>query len=287
MSVAFAGEYGSFGELAAVSYFGGKQQPVPVADFEHIFGAVKTGKTAFGILPIENSQAGSIHKNYDLLLHNGLYIIGEVLLRVSHCLLTNPGVGRRRIRTVYSHPQALDQCRNYLKRFGKVKTVPTSNTAAAVLKIKNEKLSGAAAIASMQAAIDYDMHVCAMGIEDNHQNTTRFLILSKKPYRDKKLPSGKMKTSVVFSTKNMPGALFRSLSVFALRDINLLKIESRPMPGKHFEYLFYLDFEGNATDEIQTNAIHNLNEITRFYRLLGSYPKGVMVNPTYRPKRRG
>jgi prephenate dehydratase len=283
MKIAFAGERGSFAELAAAQYFGPAHALVSVPEFENVFSAVSRGRAPHGIIPIENSLAGSIHQNYDQLLESNLSITGEIFLRVAHYLIANHGVKPRNVKRVFSHPQGLAQCKNHLKRFSSAERIPVSNTAFAVKKIKDEHLLDAAAVASLQAAIDYDMNVLDKNIEDNKENITRFLILSKKP-NAKFAPSLSLKTSIVFSLKNMPGALFRSLSVFALRDIDLLKIESRPVHGKPFEYLFYLDFAGGSTQESQANALNHLKEITVFLRVLGSYERGRLVNPEYKKR---
>lgn len=282
MSIAFQGEPGAYSELAAKEYFGVSKKYVPMSEFIEVYNAVSKGKTKYGILPIENSLAGSIHKNYDLLLEGELFIIGEIYLRVSHYLIANKHVSRRKIKRVFSHPQALAQCKKYLNKYPKLEIVPVSNTAAAVRKIKNEKMEDASAIASMQAAIDYNMSVLAGEIEDIHTNQTRFIILSKKPQR---VYSRKgIKSSIVFATKNIPGALFKALSVFALRDMDLFKIESRPFFGRSFEYMFYLDFEGNISDEVSKNAVNHLKEITTYYRFLGSYQVGCVAHPEYKSR---
>ncbi len=282
MSVAFSGERGAFGELAAVLFFGKNQKVMPCREFADVFRAVSDKRTQYGVIPIENSLAGSIHQNYDLLLENDLFITGEIVLQVSHYLIANPGTTKNKVRRVFSHPQALAQCKKYLEGMPSVEVVAVSNTAGAVKKIKDEKLADAAAVASMQAAIDYDMSVLARRIEDNRNNMTRFLVLAR---RQKKPPNAKdIKTSIVFSTKNIPGALFKALSVFALRDIDLFKIESRPVHGKQFEYLFYLDFQGYVADEAQKNAVNHLQEITTFFRVLGSYPVGDVVRPEYKKR---
>jgi arogenate/prephenate dehydratase len=281
MKIAFQGEKGAYSELAAAQYFGPAATLVPVPEFDDVFDAIGGSRVQFGIIPIENSLAGSIHQNYDLLLESDLFITGEIFLRISHYLIANHGVKPHNIRRVFSHPQGLAQCKKCLKKMDSVERVAVSNTAAAVRKIKEEQLLDSAAIGSLQAAIDYDMNVLARDIEDNKENITRFLVLSKRQIR----PRGsdkKLKTSVVFSLKNLPGALFRSLSVFALRDIDLLKIESRPVHGRPFEYLFYLDFEGGADQERQANALNHLREITVFLRVLGSYERGRLVHPEYK-----
>jgi prephenate dehydratase len=283
MKIAFAGEPGAFAELAAAQYFGPRHTLTPVPEFEDVFSAVQQGKVQQGIIPIENSLTGSIHQNYDLLLESDLSITGEIFLRVSHYLIANHGVKPHNVKRVFSHPQGLAQCLKFLKKMPQAERIPVSNTAAAVRKIKDGRLLDAAAIASLQAAIDYDMNILAENIEDNKANITRFLILAKK----KACPrpgAGKLKTSVVFSLKNMPGALFKGLSVFALRDIDLLKIESRPVHGKPFEYLFYLDFAGGCDEESQANALNHLREITVFCRPLGSYERGKLVHPEYKKR---
>jgi prephenate dehydratase len=284
MKIAFAGELGSFAELAAAQYFGPRHALVSVPEFENVFSAVARGRAHSGVIPIENSLTGSIHQNYDLLLESDLSITGEIFLRVSHYLIANHGVKPHNIRRVFSHPQGLAQCKKHLKKFPHAECVPVSNTAFAVKKIRDERLLDAAAVASLQAAIDYDMNVLDKNIEDNKANITRFLIVSKKPKTAFGASGGSLKTSVVFSLKNLPGALFRGLSVFALRDIDLVKIESRPVHGKPFEYLFYLDFEGGSAQERQANALNHLKEITVFMRVLGSYERGKFVNPEYKKR---
>jgi prephenate dehydratase len=283
MKIAFAGERGSFAELAAAQFFGPKQTLVSVPEFENVFSTVSSGRSQHGIIPIENSLTGSIHQNYDLFLDSKLSITGEIFLRVSHYLIANHGVKPHNIKRVFSHPQGLAQCKKHLGKLPGIECIPVSNTAFAVKKIRDEHLLDAAAVASLQAAIDYDMNVLDKNIEDNKANITRFLILSKKPAAPR-ATSESLKTSVVFSLKNMPGALFRSLSVFALRDIDLVKIESRPVHGRPFEYLFYLDFEGGSNQQRQANALNHLNEITVFMRVLGSYERGRLVHPEYKKR---
>jgi 3-deoxy-7-phosphoheptulonate synthase len=226
MIVAFAGERGAFGELAAREYFGGKATLAAQPEFSGVFRSVARGRSRFGVVPIENSLAGSIHENYDLLLESNLHITGEVLLRIRHFLIANKGVSRSKIRKVFSHPMAFAQCKKFLKKFPHLTVVPVSNTAWAVKKIRDENLMDAAAIASQQAAVDFDMQVLARNIEDTKWNTTRFLVLSKAPVFPSAVSRSAadgIKSSVVFSTKNIPGALYKCMSVFALRDINLAR----------------------------------------------------------------
>ena len=198
----------------------------PCETFEAVFAAVTSGKCDFGLIPIENSLAGSIHQNYDLLLQNDLYIVGEYFLRVRHCLIGFPGVTKSEIRQVISHPQALGQCAGYLRDMG-VKTEPVYDTAGSVKMLKASGEQTTAAIASRKAAEIYGMQILQEGIEDNPENYTRFLAIAPAPVT----PSGEAKTSIVFILKNQPGALFKALSVFALRDIDLTKIES-PSVGR-------------------------------------------------------
>jgi prephenate dehydratase len=281
MTIAFAGERGAFGELAAIEYFGENVKTAALPEFGDVFRGVARGRYRFGVVPIENSLAGSIHENYDLLLESNLNIVGEVLLRIRHFLIANKGASRSQIKRVFSHPAAFAQCRKFLKRFPHLTVVPVSNTAWAVKKIRNEDLRDAAAIASQQAAVDFDMQVLARNIEDTKWNTTRFLVVAKSYRFPSAAAAKRIKSSIVFSTKDIPGALYKCLSVFALRDINLYKIESRPVHGRGFQYLFYLDFEGDAREEVQRNAINHLQEITTLYRFLGSYPVGMPRDPKY------
>jgi prephenate dehydratase len=281
MTVAFAGEKGAFAELAALEFFGRTRKAAALPEFADVFRGVARGDYSLGVVPIENSLAGSIHQNYDLLLEHKLFIIGELPLRIRHFLIGNKGVQRRSVRRLFSHPAAFAQCKKYLKRFPHLTVIPVSNTAAAVKKIRDERLQDAAAIASYQAAIDFDMAVLARSIEDTKWNTTRFLVVSRTPHHPP-AAAKRVKSSIVFSVKNIPGALYKTLSVFALRDINLYKIESRPVHSRGFSYLFYLDFAGDARSEAARNAINHLQEITSFYRFLGSYRVEQPRDPQYR-----
>jgi prephenate dehydratase len=268
--VAFQGEPGAYSEIAALVYFDREVTVVPKQTFAQVFDAVDCGETVYGIIPIENSLTGSIHDNYDLLLSRDLIITGEIKLRIAHNLLAVPGAEIGDIRRVYSHPQALSQCKDYLAGLDGVEAVSADDTAGAARRVSEALRKDEAAIASEQAALDYGLTILKGNIESNHKNFTRFLVLS----RELAGRAEDAKTSIVFSTRDIPGALFKSLSVFALRDINLLKIESRPIPGSPWEYMFYLDFEGDVRDEVIRRAIGHLEEITSYLKVLGSYPKG-------------
>ncbi len=267
--VAFQGERGAYSEIASVCFFAKELDLRPCPSFEAVFQAVEQGKVEFGVIPIENSLAGSIHQNYDLLLKYHLQIAGEKNLRVSHNLIAHPSTSLRKIRRIFAHPQALMQCQNSTSKLRNVEIIPVYDTAGAVKKIKEEQLKDGAAIASDLAARIYGMKILRRGIEDNPENFTRFLILSRKV----RIPNEADKTSIVFSLKNLPGVLFRALSVFALRDVDLYKIESRPLHGRPWEYFFYIDFAGNMRQENCRNAISHLSEIATFLKILGSYKK--------------
>jgi len=268
MRVAFQGERGAYSEAAAIAYFGETIEPIPYVTFDDVFAGVEAGIVEGGIIPIENSLAGSIHRNYDLLLKHSLHIVGEKIFRVRHCLIAHSGVALPEVRLVSSHPQALAQCEKYLARLG-VQIEPAYDTAGAVKLLKESGQRDKAAIASRRAADVYGLQVLDEGIEDDDANFTRFLILSGQP----EPAAGASKTSVVFSLRNLPGALFKALSVFALRDLDLTKIESRPIPGQTWEYSFYLDFAGNVSEPVSARAIEHLREISTSLRVLGSYAR--------------
>ncbi len=268
--VAFQGELGAYSELAALEFFNREVTVLPRPSFAQVFDAVSAKEADRGIIPIENSLTGSIHDNYDLLLSRDLVITGEIKLRISHNLLAINGVGIRDLKRVYSHPQALSQCKDYLSTLDGVEFISVYDTAGAARRISETGRPDEAAIASEQAALDYGLSIISAGIESNRKNFTRFLVLSRELLE----PAEDSKTSVVFATRNIPGALFKSLSVFALRDIDLYKIESRPIPGSPWEYMFYLDFDGDIRNDVTRRAIAHLEEIASYLKVLGSYRKG-------------
>lgn len=272
MSVAFQGEAGAYSELAAYESFGEGISTLPCPAFEDVFDAVNDGECSYGLLPVENSLAGSIHRNYDLMLRHDLHIVREYHLRVSHCLLALPGVKLEDVKSVHSHPQALAQCEANLARLG-VKKVAEADTAGSARQLRQDGDLNKAVLASSRAAEVYDLEILAEHMEDNQANYTRFLALSLEPLKVKEPEAGEYKTSVVFSLMNKPGALFKALSVFALRDIDLTKIESRPIPGQLWEYMFYVDFAGHANAQNCKRALDHLGELAPFLRLLGSYPR--------------
>lgn len=267
MKIAFRGEPGAYSEQAVFEYFG-EGEPVSCDSFDDIFDAVTSRDCDAGIVPIENTLAGSIHQNYDLLMRNNLFIVGEYHLRVRHCLIVNPGAKMEQIRTVYSHPQALRQCADYLRRH-KMKPEEGIDTAGSVKALKKLGALDMASIASRRAAEIYGMEILDEGIEDNPENYTRFLVVQREPT----IPKGEAKTSLVFTLNNIPGALVNALNLFALRNINLTKIESRPLHGRPWEYLFYVDLDCSAHDPRATKALSLLSECTPTLRTLGSYPR--------------
>jgi chorismate mutase/prephenate dehydratase len=266
--VAFQGEIGAYGEEAAFQFFGASIQVKPCESLDDVFKLVEQGEAHFGVIPIENSLEGSISRSYDLLLDSSLKVCGEIELRVSHCLIANPGTHLGMIKRVYSHPQALAQCRAFLKHLGS-ELIPTYNTAASVKMIKEKGITDGAAVASARAAEIYGMQVLAKEIEDNPNNFTRFFILS----REDSPPTGNDKTSIVFSVKHKPGTLYEFLRELAARKINLTKIESRPTRQKPWEYNFYLDFEGHREDKLSREVLESLERVSLFIKILGSYPK--------------
>lgn len=276
VKVAFQGERGAFSELASRKFFPRNASLVPCESFAKLFTAVTKRRADYGVIPIENSLIGSIHQNYDLLVEHNLSVIGETYVRIEHCLIAAKGTPFSSIRRVFSHPAALEQCRDFFRNHSKITPTPFYDTAGAIKMIAEKKPLDAAAIAGPHAAKLYGLSILRKSLEDSPNNYTRFLLLSKKPM----LPSGTTKTSIVFAVKNEPGILFKMLSVFALRDIDLTKIESRPVPKKAWEYYFYLDFVGSQKEERVKFALEHLRELTQFIRVLGSYKSAKTPGPT-------
>ena len=268
-TVAFQGERGSFSEEAAYKLLGRSIRVRPYETFSAIFEAVATGQTKFCLAPIENTLAGSVYENYDLLLKHDLHIVGEVSLRIVHNLIAFPGTTLRTVRRVYSHPVALAQCSRFFARLPKLEKIPFYDTAGAVKMLAERHDRDAAAIASRTAVAVYHARILKTHLEDHRENYTRFLLLSKAAVVSRRAN----KVSIVFSTDNVPGALYKCLSVFALRDIDLTKMESRPLRGRPWEYFFYLDFIGNVKEERCRNALAHLGEVTNFLRVLGCYKR--------------
>jgi chorismate mutase/prephenate dehydratase len=268
VAVAYQGEPGAYSEEAAFRFFGKSARGVPYDNLDQVFEAVESGEVPFAMVPVENSLEGSITRAYDLLLDSPLMVCGESELRISHCLIALEGSSLDTIRFVYSHPQALAQSRNFLKKLN-AEIVPASDTAGSVRIIKEEGRLDAAAVASAKAAELYGLKIIAREIEDNPHNYTRFFVLSK----EDSLPTGNDKTSIVFSLKHKPGALYDCLGEFARRKVNLTKLESRPTRHQPWEYNFYMDFFGHREEKEVGEALQALEEHADYVKILGSYPR--------------
>jgi prephenate dehydratase len=267
--VAFQGERGAYSELAVIQYFP-NSTPIPARSFQEVIETLLSGLSDYAVVPIENSIEGSVNEVYDLLLQSDLFVIGETYQRIHHCLIAIKGTDRGSLKEVYSHPQALAQCRHYLNE-KKLDPVPVYDTAGAVKMIKLGQNKSAAAIASKRAAEIYGMEILDVGIEDSKNNFTRFYILSRDPTDTK--PSGNDGTSIIFSVKHAPGSLVNILSEFARREINLTKIESRPTKKTPWEYNFFTDFEGHVLDARIRDVLRVIEPKTAFVKILGSYKK--------------
>jgi len=268
MKIAYQGEPGAFSEAAA-RRVDADADLVPCRSFEEVFDGVQAGASAYGVLPIENSIGGSIHRNYDLLLEHDLPIVAEVELPVVHHLLALPGTTLAGLKRVYSHPQGLAQCERFLRTLAGVEIIATYDTAGSAKMIADGQLMDAAAIASARAGEVFGLASLAASVQDFDDNITRFLVVGQHPIRNA-VPD---KTSIVFALPNEPGSLFKALSVFALRGIDLTKLESRPIPGRPWEYLFYVDLAA-ARDEVPcTRALAHLGEFAPMLRTLGSYAR--------------
>jgi prephenate dehydratase len=274
IKVAFQGERGAFGDEAVQIFFkqdGVTPDPVPYRTFADVFRAVSAGEVAYGLVPVENSQAGSINDTYDLLRQHDLFVSGEISLPVNHCLLCLPGQQLSDIKRVISHPQALAQSDVFLRELG-VEIVATYDTAGSAKMIQEQHLEGVAAVASATAGELYQLEVLARGIQTIKDNHTRFIVLSREPASRR---PGNAKTMLVMATAHQPGSLYRCLGVLASNDINLIKLESRPSRLRPWEYVFYLDFEGHRDDPHVRNALADLAGNTIFCKVLGSFPRSI------------
>ncbi len=267
MRIAYQGEPGAYSEAAALR-FRPSADLLPCETFAAVFAAVEEGRATHGILPIENSSHGTIHGNYDLLLKHELPIVGEVKQPIVHNLLALDGTTRDQLRRVFSHPQGLGQCERFLRTLD-VELVPTYDTAGSAKLIRDGGLRDTGAIASERAAEVFGLSILMAGVQDFADNTTRFLLVG----RDQTPLGPANKTTIVFTVTNDAGALFKALSVFALRDIDLTKLESRPIPERPFEYLFYADLTASRDDLPCARALMHLAEFAPLLRTLGSYPR--------------
>ena len=287
IKVAIQGELGSFSHEAAERMLP-RCTVVPCARSAEVFDLVQRGSVAAAVIPIENSLAGTVAEHADLLIAREVFIQGEFLLRIVHNVIAAPGVKLSALRKAFSHPVALDQCRDFFRHHPRIEPVPFYDTAGSVKHVVAHRLPDAAGIAGRHAAREYSGKILQASIEDDKRNFTRFFLIRKStagsnsavarqkgsaasaPRYQRLIPHGANKTSIAFKVKNLPGALFKSLSVFALRDISLSKIESRPMRGRPWEYVFYVDFL-RGDDEPARNALRHLGEVAEFVKVLGIY----------------
>ena len=270
MKTAFQGERGAFSEMACYDFFGPETCTVSFPNLEEVFQAVRDGTAEMGVVPIENSYAGTVTKTYDLLIVYDLFIVGETHQRIVHCLLANPGTALEQIRRVYSHPQALEQCETFLSGLT-VDAVAWHDTAGAARMVREKGSSEEAAIAHEACAQIYGLQVLKKSIETNRQNTTRFVVISPRSLK----VTRNVKTSLVFATKHIPAALYKCLGGFATNGVNLTKLESRPHKSEKSGYLFYLDLEGHPEDSNVKEALKELQFFAGFVKMLGSYPKEI------------
>jgi prephenate dehydratase len=266
LTVAIQGEAGAFSHQAALDAFGAAVDLFPLPTFDALFETVTEGAAARGVLPIENSLAGSVHENYDRLWASPLHVVAETIVRVKLCLIARPGTTLDGVRRVASHPVALAQCRRFFASHPGMEPVPAYDTAGSVLQLVRDTPGWDAAIASRLAAGLYGAEVLVADLEDDPRNYTRFLVLSREPGP----LAGADKTSLVFTLENVPGALHRALGSFAVRGVDLAKIESRPLRGRPWEYAFYLDVLGDPAGAVRA-ALAELGTVARDLRVLGSY----------------
>jgi prephenate dehydratase len=270
--IAIQGELGAFSHQAALKLMP-NAQVLACSRSSEVFDALDSGAAAAAMIPVENTLAGPVGEHLDLLVERNVFITHEVLLRIEHNLIAAPGVKLEDIRKVISHPVALDQCRNFFKKHKKIASVAFYDTAGSVKHVMENKLRDTAGIAAVQAAREYGGKVLLSGLEDDHRNFTRFFFIEKMAIeKTRRISANADKTSLAFSLKNVAGALFKALSVFALRDLDLSKIQSRPVRGKPWQYRFFVDVL-RGQDEAMENALRHLQEIASPVKVLGIYPR--------------
>ena len=265
--VVYQGEPGCYSEEAAVGFFGPEVSSRGLAWFPDVFAALERGEADYAVLPVENSSTGSIRQVYDLLAQYNYYVVGECQVKVEHCLMALPGVALEDIHTVYSHEQGLMQCERYLDAHRGWRRVPTLDTAGSAKQVAESGDRTAAAICSRRAAQIYGLHILAEGVNYNAMNHTRFVVVS--PVLE--LRPGRNKISTVFRLPHQSGSLHEILTVFAVQGLNLLKIESRPIPGRGWEYLFFLDFTSDLAAPEMDGVLHELGQLAAEFRILGNF----------------
>ena len=263
--VSFQGERGAYSDAASISFFGNDIEVIPCPTFADALKNTENDTSDYSVLPVENSLEGSVGESNDLLLSTKLNVVGEIYHRIHHCLIGTGSIGD--IETVYSHPQALGQCRQFIQE-NSLKTIPSYDTAGSVKIIKDLNKDSIACIASRNAAEIFGVAVIQEGIENNTNNYTRFLVFSK----EKNDKTENSKTSIIFSVKHETGALYQIINEFYQHEINLTKIESRPNKNTAWEYNFYVDFEGHQDDSSIKDMLKKLRDNSTFLKILGSYP---------------
>ena len=271
MKIGYQGIEGAYSEAAVYQHYGKGVKPIGYGTFEEVFEAVKKGRVDLGCLPFENTIAGSITRNYDLLLKENVSVIAEIFFKVSHNLLSHKGNKLANIKVAYSHPHSLEQCQEFLRKH-KIKPMPEYDTAGAAKLVKERKKKEEAAIASKLCAEIYGLDIIREGIETNKYNTTKFFVFAKKSNVPKNLK--KEKTSIAFKAKHYAGSLVNCLQRLSKNGINMTKLESRPVPENPWEYVFYVDFIGGVDDENVKLALNEMETTATFIKILGSYPKG-------------
>ncbi len=266
-TAAFIGEYGAYSHKASLGYFGDEIKPIPANSFKDIFSAVHSGITKYGVIPLENSLSGSIHENFDLLQEYDLKIIGEITIRIKHALIAHENASKSDIKKILAPPPAFSQCRNYFYQYPDMKRIPVTATSSAVRQVKESRDIHSAAIGSTMAAEIFNMKVLEESIEDNPRNYTRFAVIAK-AFKDIEKAD---KTSLIFSTGNQPGALFEVLKIFSENEINLVKLESRPMQGNPWEYMFYTDIEADLEQKSLISVMDKLRKRTEILKIIGRY----------------
>ncbi len=267
LRVGYQGEGGSFSEEALIQHFGSEVDTYNVREFEDVFEALKNDKIDYGVLPIENSSTGGISEVYDLLREYGFYIVGERCIKVEHNLAALKDTKLEDIVEVYSHPQAFRQCREFFKEYPHINLIPFKNTAISAKYVSEEKSSNKAAICSGKAAELYGLEMIRSNINCNKENHTRFIMIGK----DIEVHEVSNKISIVTTTSHTPGALYRILGYFTRNNLNMMKIESRPIIDRSWEYFFYIDFSGNLKDEAVKMTIKQIRENSSYFKLLGNY----------------
>jgi prephenate dehydratase len=271
MKVAYQGIRGAYSEAAVYKHFGKSVKAVGYETSEDVFKAVKKGEADFGLVPVENTIAGSVAVNYSLLLKEDVFVIAEVFLKISHNLLSHKGNRLSNIKVAYSHPHALEQCRKFLNKH-RIKGIPKYDTASAAKMVKERGRKEESAIASELCASIYGLGILERGIETNKENITKFFVFVKKSKVPKRLK--KEKTSMAFKAKHYPGSLVNCLQRLSKNNINMTKLESRPIPENPWEYVFFVEFEGGLDDKNVKVALSEIEATALFVKVLGSYPRG-------------